>query len=238
MIKIRSEAGVSGKLTGSYLLDREGKLTPVYLHVPSTKWVGLGKEFLAPIDAEFLHKTQRISEDEAVSIVVYNALDFLKDSDSSEMGMTEMTKFKYLAEVGRFAPKARDWMMTYTAGKTVEQLKEMADSLPSFEAINSKWYIYLVQQFVKVAVYGNTIDFRISSDGFNWNKVIIDKVILNPTYGLRDKRFTISRESMNGYKTYFENATLDEILRYDKAILSSVKERRVVNNEVKYVCLD
>lgn len=237
MITIRSAAGVQETLSGSYLLDRDGKLTPVYLHVPSTKWVGRGKEFLAPIDAEFLLNTGRITDDEASAIIVANGIDFLNETDSAELGIVEMTKFKYLAELGRYAPKMRDLSMDLLLNQTLTELEALASTLPSFDEINSKWYDYLVQQFVKVAVYGNTIDFRISSDGFDWNKVIIDKVILNSSYGLKNKRFSISRESVNGYKTYFENATLDDILNSDKAILSSAKERKVINGKVQYTRL-
>jgi hypothetical protein len=243
MIKIISSAGVSTPQTleGSYLLDRQGNLHPVYLHVPSTKWIGMGLEFLAPIDAEFLLNTGRITAEEADSIVVFNGWEYLTNAEEAKkyqrFGGIEMTTFVNLAELGRYAPQMRTRARELLTGKTVAELAEKRKTLPDFDTINNKWYDYLRNEFTKVGIYnsGRVVDFRIQSDGFNWNKVIIDKVILNPTYGLKDKKFTISRENAGGYKTYFENASLNDILEKDNMILSCAKERRVVGGEIRYV---
>ena len=44
------------------------------------------------------------------------------------------------------------------------------------------------------------------------------------------------KESENGYQEYFSNATLEDILENDKAVLSSqILERRVINKRLKYI---
>ena len=87
------------------------------------------------------------------------------------------------------------------------------------------------------SVFGNAVEFRISRDDYDWNKVIIDDVILKYDSGKPyTTRYTIMKESDNGYQEYFSNATLEDILENDGAVLSSeLLDRKVINKRLKYV---
>ena len=96
---------------------------------------------------------------------------------------------------------------------------------------------YLKDNFCKISVFGNAVEFRISSDDYDWNDVIIDDVILKYDRGNPyTTRYTIMKESDKGYQEYFSNATLEDILQNDKAVLSSqMLDRKVINKRLKYV---
>ena len=226
---------------GSYVVDRDGIIHDIGMHVPSTTYLGRGLVHLATTDAEFLLDQNLINKDEVLSIILYCYEEFLQD----ELGLTDMNaiiplkaeaEFSDYAEM-RWAPDARGIFFNHHY-KTMQEIEDARDHLPDFDALNSKWYPYLQDNFVKISRFGNNVEFRISSnDGFDWNKVIIDKVILKFDSGKPyTTRYSIARESDKGYQEYFYNATLEDILQNDKAILSSEYHDRVVSNgEVKYV---
>ena len=91
-------------------------------------------------------------------------------------------------------------------------------------------------EFVKVSEFGKTIEFRISSnDDFDWNKVIIDDVLLKNSKVYDTFNINIVRESDKGYKAYFLNASLADILNNDNIVLSSTYlNRKIVNGELEY----
>ena len=105
-----------------------------------------------------------------------------------------------------------------------------------YDKLNKQWYNYLCNEFVKVSEFGKTIEFRISSnDDFDWNKVIIDDVLLKNSKVYDTFNINIVRESDKGYKAYFLNASLADILNNDNIVLSSTYfNRKIVNGELEY----
>ena len=201
--------------SGSYLLDREGRLFPVKIHAPSTTFMSRGIEHLCPTDAEFLYNQDLLSEEEVMVIYYYCLLEYLGKLDN--ISIAERVKFDAYAEMNH-APAVRQILRSYlTCPYSIEELTEL------FEDIDQEFYIYCKNEFVKVSVLNNYVEFRITSeDGFDWNKVIIDDCILKYNKGSRDEtKYSILRESSQGYRAYFYGATLDEILEDDNMILSS-----------------
>lgn len=219
---------------GTWLLSRRGDLIPVTLHVPSTTWTSRGLEYLAPTDGEFLYTQGKISEEELTSIVVTNFLHYLDDNKITEYSITDVTSFNSYAEL-KYAPTARQIMMRFIGGTTTS-LKNMLLDYTSFSALNQKWYSFLQNNYVKVSKFNNTLEFRISSDGYDWNENIIDDVLLNEDYDFSRCRINIVKETTAGYKPYFQNATLDDILSNDSAVMASDKiyDRRIVDGNVVY----
>lgn len=219
---------------GTWLLSRRGDLIPVTLHVPSTTWTSRGLEYLAPTDGEFLYTQGKISEEELTSIVVTNFLHYLDDNKITEYSITDVTSFHSYAEL-KYAPTARQIMMRFIGGTTAS-LKNMLLDYTSFSALNQKWYSFLQNNYVKVSKFNNTLEFRISSDGYDWNENIIDDVLLNEDYDFSRCRINIVKETAAGYKPYFQNATLDDILSYDDTVMSSTKlcKRCVINGKIIY----
>lgn len=219
---------------GTWLLSRHGDLIPVTLHVPSTTWISRGLEYLAPTDGEFLYTQGKISEEELTSIVVTNFLHYLDDNKITEYSITDVTSFNSYAEL-RYASTARQIMMRFIGGTTAS-LKNMLLDYTSFSALNQKWYSFLQNNYVKVSKFNNTLEFRISSDGYDWNENIIDDVLLNENYDFSKCRINIVKETAAGYKPYFQNATLDDILSYDDTVMSSTKlcKRCVINGKIIY----
>ena len=219
---------------GTWLLSRRGDLIPVTLHVPSTTWVSRGLEYLAPTDGEFLYTQGKISEEELTSIVLTNFLYYLNDNDITEYSISDVTAFNSYAEL-KHAPTARQIMMRFIGGTTAS-VKNMLLELTSFSALNQKWYPFLQNNYVKVSKFNNTLEFRISSDGYDWNENIIDDVLLNENYDFSRCRINIVKETAAGYKPYFQNATLDDILSNDGTVMASDKiyDRRIVDGIVVY----
>lgn len=220
---------------GTWLLSRRGDLIPVTLHVPSTTWISRGLEYLAPTDGEFLYTQGKISEEELTSIVVTNFLHYLDDNKITEYSITDVTSFNSYAEL-KYASTARQIMMRFIGGTTAS-LKNMLLDYTSFSALNQKWYSFLQNNYVKVSKFNNTLEFRISSDGYDWNENIIDDVLLNENYDFSKCRINIVKETAAGYKPYFQNATLDDILSYDDTVMSSTKlcKRCVINGKIIYI---
>jgi len=215
---------------GTWLLDRDGHMEPTLMHVPSTTYLGRGLKHLAPTDAEFLYKHGKITAEEAECIIKVCLVEFLtveKNLDQDDrVGMTDMAMFNDYAELRYCSSFRSKFMMMIT---TVGQITTDADDR-EFAELNKKWYPWLQNNFVKVSRFGDVVEFRISSeDGFDWNKVIIDYGILKSGFGDDpDIRYNILRESSEGYKSYFIDATLNDILSQDKMVLSSKQLRRKV----------
>lgn len=220
---------------GTWLLSRRGDLIPVTLHVPSTTWTSRGLEYLAPTDGEFLYTQGKISEEELTSIVVTNFLHYLDDNKITEYSITDVTSFNSYAEL-KYAPTARQIMMRFIGGTTTS-LKNMLLDYTSFSALNQKWYPFLQNNYVKVSKFNNTLEFRISSNGYDWNENIIDDVLLNENYTDFSRcRINIVKETAAGYRSYFQNATLDDILANDSAVMASTKllRRYIIDGKVIY----
>lgn len=224
---------------GSYVVDRNGKIYDIGMHVPSTTYLGRGIYHLALTDADFLLNQSLISEEEATAIILYCYVEFIEDEcDFDDMDkvipLSKLTEFSDYAET-KWARKARTIFFKQNL-RTLREIYDHLDSLPDFYELNKKWYKYLKENYCKISVFGNAVEFRISSDNFDWNKVIVDDVILKYDSGKPyTTRYTIMKESENGYQEYFSNATLEDILQNDKAILSSeILERKVINKELQY----
>lgn len=58
----------------------------------------------------------------------------------------------------------------------------------------------------------------------------------NEDYDFSRCRINIVKETAAGYKPYFQNATLDDILSYDDTVMSSTKlcKRCVINGKIIY----
>lgn len=231
---------IDNKITlkqGAYLLTRDGEFIETILHVPSTTYIGRGIEHLCPTDAEFLLNNDRISDSAAEVILKYCLVEYLtnelhRDSDYV-LSVFDITSFTSYADL-RYAPTLRRMVMSYP-GKFQNYLS--VEDQRKFDRLNTTWYTWLKNNFVKVSVFRDVIEFRINSeDGFDWNAVIIDDGILGISNSANPKtRYTIVRESSKGYKAYFINATLDEVLENDNAVLSSTYLRRyVVAGELCY----
>lgn len=225
---------------GSYVVDRAGNIHDIGMHVPSTTYLTRGLMHLASTDAEFLLNENLIDEKSALAILLYCYEEFLKnelgiDDENKIINLVAETQFVNYAEL-RHAPNVRKLFFN-NRYRTISEIEDARSYLPDFDSLNDKWYKYLQDNYVKISRYGNTIEFRISSnDGFDWNNVIIDKVILKYDSGKPyTTRYSIARESDKGYQEYFYNATLNDILENDKAVLSSeYVDRKVVNGQLRY----
>lgn len=238
-MKMYIEAKSSMK-NGSYVVDRNGTIYNIGMHVPSTTYLGRGIYHLALTDADFLLSQGLINEKEATAIVLYCYIEFLKNecgiTDPNEIiPLIKLTEFSSYAET-RYAPKARNIFFKQNL-RTIGEIEDLMKSLPDFETLNNKWYNYLKDNYCKISKFGDVVEFRISSDDFDWNPVIIDKVIMKYDSGKPySTRYNIMKESDRGYQSYFENATLEDILQNDKVVLSSEYfDRKVVKGQVKYM---
>lgn len=215
--------------TGSYLLSSSGELIPVTLHVPSTTYLSRGIEHLCPTDAEFLLSRDEISEEEALVIYYYCLQEYLgKDSFT----LADKIRFNTYCEL-KYAPKLAKLVANPDSCPV-----NPADLAPCFDDINEEFYTYCKNNYAKVSVMNNSVEFRITSENnFNWNKVIIDQCILKHDHSMpSNTRYTILRESSKGYKSYFVGATLKEILENDSTILSNTSiSRREHNGTIEYI---
>lgn len=222
--------------TGSYLLDREGKLIPVDIHSPSTTYINRGLAFLSVTDAEFLYRIRKVTENEALQIVLGNFnyfLQFQLDKKEGDMfSILDISRFMEWSEM-KYAPTMKD-MFRGTMSE-VSQLQRMYHH-DIFEKLTHKFYPWLLNNYVKISVIGNNVEFRISSeDGFDWNSAIVDHVLTQYQFSA-STRFNILRESSSGYIAYFLGATLNEVLERDKVIMSSIILDRVeTDGGIKYI---
>lgn len=208
-------------LSGSYLVDRQGQLMPVKLHSPSTTYINRGLMFLSPTDADLLYRLNKISQHEVEIILTYNFDYFIEHEKQGVKSMLDISEFSNWAELN-YAPNAKSIFM-----KSAYSDSRPANADIQFNKLNQKWYPWLQNNFVKLSVIGTVAEFRITSeDGHDWNNVIIDDVILSNDWKPRTK-FNILKEDETGYRAYFFNATLDEILENDNVILSSDRIDRI-----------
>ncbi len=222
---------------GSMLLKKNGTLIDVMYHVPSTTYMSRNIYHLCCTDGQFLYDYEFIEDYNYETIVRYCYYEYLTTvegkSDNDQIGIIDSTKFNAYAEL-RYAPTAKPIIMKLrgTVGSLVANGVEN-----DFNKLNATWYEFLRNNYVKVSRFGNVVEFRITSDnGFDWNKVIIDDCILKYDNGGDSTRYNIIKEFGTECKTYFVNATLSDILKQDKIILSSETfERKVLNGEVVYV---
>lgn len=221
---------------GAYLLDKEGTLIPVILHVPSTTFMSRGITELAPTDGEFLYNQNLITIEEYVSILLHTFISYLKAQDKTEYSMLDVAAFNTYGEL-RYAPVGRSYAMKLFYSGSVSGLEAMAaEHYPEFAIINNKWYDYLLNHYVKVSRFNDTVEFRISSiDHFDWNSIIIDDVILVPEYDIAHCKFNIVKSIGKLYRPYFLDATLNDILEHDTAVLAATKYRRkIINGAIRY----
>ena len=226
-IYIKSAADIK---SGSYMLSKDGDLIEVNFHAPSTTYIDREIYHLCPTDANFLMNQGKISEDDGEVILKYCFSEFLDDKNVDgdyEITSSDVRDFANYADL-LSAPK----LYRKAKGYVGKSFSELSDGVDSFESLSKKWYNWLKNNFVKVSMINNKVEFRIGSDnGYDWNDVIIDDVILKSS--LKDNpnmRYNILRESSKGYKAYFKDATLNDILEDDKVVLSSKNLRRYVKS--------
>ena len=202
-------------LSGSYLVGRDGNLYDVVLHAPSTTFITRGIMHLSPTDAGFLYRLGKISEYDVEVILSYNFEYFLVHEDHSDSAILMNSQFIEWAEL-EYMPAVKKIF-----NKLAYSNEQPKDVGAKFYQLNQKWYKWLQDNFVKLSVINKVAEFRIMSDnGYDWNDIIIDDVILSYDWK-PGMKFNILKESDNGYKSYFYNASIDDILEQDSLILSS-----------------
>ena len=174
-----------------------------------------------------------IEMSDAMSVVGYCFFEYLRTEypQKTSYSFTDVSQFIQWAEM-RFAPKLKARFSTTFFGGPISNLEVYTSD---FEKVNSEWYTQLRDGYVKVSVMGKTVEFRIGSeDGFDWNEVIIGQILKfhEDQPGLR---FNVLRESSKGYKAYFIDADVNDILENDKMILSSqLLRRKVIGGRIIY----
>lgn len=231
---------------GSYVVDRNGKIYDIGMHVPSTTFQERGILHLSLTDADFLLNQGLISEDEATAVILYNFVEWLEDEKdfydkNAVIPLTALSEFSQWAET-KWARNAQKIFFNQNL-RTMKEIEAKLATLPEFNSINNQWYNYLKQNFCKISRYGNVVEFRIGSDDFNWNSVIIDKVILKFDSGRPySTRYNIVRENDKGYKMIMKDASLEDILNNDKVVMASEGDnkmkKRFVASSKKITCAE
>lgn len=223
------KASETSYLNGAYLLTKDGELLETVLHAPSTTFINRGLMFLSPTDADLLFRLHKISEYDMEIILLYSLNYFLANEKHSSSSLMYTSEFINWAEL-KFAPTARSIFMKHLSSNVVP---ENIDT--QFSALNKKWYTWLQNNFVKLSVINKVAEFRITSDdAYDWNDVIIDDCILEYDWA-PGTRYNILKEDASGYRAYFFNATLDDILENDNLILSStLLDRKIINGALEY----
>lgn len=219
-------------LSGSYLVDRQGAIYEVIMHAPSTTYLNRGITFLAPTDAGFLYDLGKINKYEVEIILWYNYQRYLENEVHTRT-MMDPFNFSNWAELQYTSPEISKIFHTLATSESVP-----ADYVSQFDKLNRKWYTWLKNNFVKLSVINIIAEFRITSDdSYDWNGVIIDDIILSYDWK-PNTRFNVLKEDETGYKSYFFNATLDDILEDDGTIMSAENlvdcEREVVSGSINY----
>lgn len=206
---------------GSYMLSKDGDITEVYFHAPSTTYIDRKIYHLCPTDANFLLNEHKISKDDADIILKACFAEYLESQNmEADHAITDSDIDKFAKYADLTGAPIMYQMALDCEGQSVEDLLSESES---FESLDNKWYKWLKNNYVKVSISNNLTEFRIGSDnGYDWNDNIIDDFILDSN--LKDDanmRYNILRESGNGYKAYFQKATLNDLLENDKTILST-----------------
>lgn len=220
---------------GTWLLDRNNELMPVSLHVPSTTWISRGLDYLAPTDGEFLLKHEYIDAAELKSIVYQNFVEYLQTNNIVEYSISDVVAFTKYAEL-RYAPVARQIAMSIEPGNVDSLIQKIAD-LPDFSQLNKRWYKFLQNNFAKVSKFGGVVEVRIASDKFNWNDTIIDMILDNSDKQFDRCRINVLKETSAGYKVYYQNAPISDLLINDAVIASTstrTVQRKIINNQPVY----
>lgn len=223
---------------GTHLLTRFGQLIKTDLHVPSTKFMEAGIRHLSPTDGQFLLDYGKIDFDDLVSIVLFNLIEFMPTGKVLEH--SDYTRFKSFAEL-KWAPDASDALNEIGVVPNMSDLYDMQEDYPDFMTIDAKYYTMLCNDFCKVSRFNNSLEFRITSeDNFDWNKVIIDGCLLPHESEIKNCRINILKEINGGdCKAYFLDASLNDILEHDKAILSDEKLHRIQSgNKIEYFTVE
>lgn len=222
---------------GTFLLDRNGNLTKTTLHVPSTKYMMLNIKHLSSTDGDYLYTHHFIDFDELVSIVLYCYIEYLETYEGTG-SIIDQTKFIQYGEL-KYAPNAREALQEIGLAD-IKTLYDMKEDYPDFNSIDNKFYNYLCNNFVKVSVYGKSLEFRISSnDSFDWNKVIIDECLLKNYVYVKTLSISILKDFNGSCKSYFMNASIEDIIESDKIVLSSTKfNRQVKNGKIIYTAIE
>lgn len=213
------------RLIGSYVVSQYGELTKVDMHVPSTTYMNRGIYRLSPSDIEFLLDEQLITDNESYSMLLEDFLLYIEESGGSFSILTS-AQYRQFAEL-KYAPKLREFFNKVSAGfREVSDIENTLSSYPKVsESDKIKWYKYLCNEFIKLYIYKDIVEFRICGDsGFDWNDIIIDDILLNDDYDFQVNsayRFTIIHEDSKRYKPYFMSATLSQILENDSTVMSS-----------------
>ena len=215
---------------GSYLLSRQGKVTSVRMHVPSTTYQDRGIFHLSCVDAQFLYDTRRIDEKDAAIIAKYCFHEFLRDElhkgKDYTPGVIDFSQFHKYGELS-YAPRISQILnKAYYTDPTLSE-----EDVDRFEYLDSLWYDFLSQMYVKISVFESSVEFRIcSNDNFDWNKAIIDDVLLTYKFPYKT-RFTILKSRGTTFLAYFINASLSEILETDHVVLSTTHLTRLQNRK-------
>ena len=215
---------------GSYLLSRQGKVTPVRMHVPSTTYQDRGIFHLSCVDAQFLYDTGRIDENDVAIIAKYCFHEFLRDElhkdEDYTPGVIDFSQFHKYGELS-YAPRVSQILnKTYYTDPSLSR-----EDIGKFKYLDYMWYDFLSQMYVKISVFDKSVEFRISSnDNFDWNAAIIDGVLLTYEFPYNTK-FTILRSHGTTFLAYFMNASLSEILETDNVVLSTTQLTRTQNRK-------
>lgn len=231
LIKPKSNVNAAVSLSsGSYLLDRDGNIIPVKMHAPSTDYIERGIKRLSPTDADFLYSNHLISQNDMASLVAYDFFKYVEDNSitsDGEWSIFTKTKYQKFASMQYAQYAQQSFMSMFKLSGTLADIQNVLNELPDPLSLNDKWYKYLLNQYVKISVFGTVIEFRINSeDGYDWNQAIIDDVILKYENQLHNFKINVMRESSKGYKSYFMNASINDILEADKVVLSSTLYKR------------
>jgi len=215
---------------GSYLLSRQGKVTSVRMHVPSTTYQDRGIFHLSCVDAQFLYDTGRIDEKDASIIAKYCFHEFLRDElhkgKDYTPGVIDFSQFHKYGELS-YAPR-----ISQILNKTYYTDPSFSESdIARFDYLDTLWYDFLSQMYVKISVFEHSVEFRIcSNDNFDWNSAIIDDVLLTYEFPYNTK-FTILKSYGTTFLAYFMNASLSEILETDHVVLSTTQLTRMQNRK-------
>ena len=184
--------------SGSFLMNRKGRLQPVDLHVPSASYLTKGILHLSCTDGQFLldrYLIDRNDMDVILKVCFHEYLTKIIDdpkTDKDTIGPLDRVGFMTFAEL-KYAPEAGADLLTLfgCVGDLIS-----GKVLQHFTLLNEKWYEYLRNTYVKVVRMGDSIDFRITSEQEgDWREIITDYIRKQEEGG---ERLTYSISVENG----------------------------------------